>query len=278
MLAKNMLAKNALAKNGRWLIRTALVALLILVVAVGAFSIWASTPLGPEEAALAALRSGAGVRVEDEPWLTFSPAGSNPTSGLILYPGGRVDARSYAPLARDIAAAGHLVVIVPMPLNLAVFAPQRAGPVITAHPEVDVWVIGGHSLGGAMAARYVYEHPGVVKGLVLWAAFPASGDDLSAREALSALSIYGTRDGLLTEEERRASQAILPPATCWVAIEGGNHAQFGAYGSQARDRPAAIPAAEQQMRVVDATTAFLDLLARSSDAPLRDCTMVGGTP
>ena len=50
-----------------------------------------------------------------------------------------------------------------MPVDLAVFAPERA-------PEIQRWAIGGHSLGGAMAARYVHRNPESVGGLVVWAA------------------------------------------------------------------------------------------------------------
>lgn len=267
-----------LPKKKHWLLKAFAAILLILTLVLGAFTAWASTPLGPEEAALAALRSGAGLEVETKPWITFKPTGAKPTTGFILYPGGRVDPRSYAPLARDIATAGHRVVIVPMPLNLAVFAPGRANEVIAAYSDVDIWAIGGHSLGGAMAARYVLDHPGAVKGLVLWAAFPAASDDLSGRDALAALSIYGTRDGLLTEEELAASKTLLPPDTCWVAIKGGNHAQFGAYGVQGGDNTATLSAAQQQTRIVDATTTLIDLLAGGNGFSPQTCIQVGGTP
>jgi pimeloyl-ACP methyl ester carboxylesterase len=266
-----------ITKIKRWLARLGILILIILVVAVGGFVVWASTPLGPDEAALTALQSGDGIQVEDTPWLSFRPSGAEPATGLILYPGGRVDARAYAPLARAIAGAGHRVVIVPMPLNLAVFGPARAGDVIAAYPAVEVWAIGGHSLGGAMAANYVYNHPGAVKGLVLWAAYPAGGDDLSGREALTVLSIYGTRDGLLTDEEVAASRERLPPATCWVAIEGGNHAQFGAYGTQRGDKSATISAAQQHARIVEATTTLIEALSSGDGAP-HICTALGGTP
>ena len=53
----------------------------------------------------------------------------------------------------------------------------------------------GHSLGGAMAANFVYTNPGLVDGLVLWAAYPASSNDLSSSE-VRVVSISGTLDGL----------------------------------------------------------------------------------
>ena len=55
---------------------------------------------------------------------------------------------------------------------------DRAQEVIAAYPEIQHWAVGGHSLGGAMAARFVYQHPGAIQGLALWAAYPASSDDL----------------------------------------------------------------------------------------------------
>ena len=71
-----------------------------------------------------------------------------------------------------------------------------------------------------------------------------------------------TLDGLATVEEIRQSAALLPAATEFVAIEGGNHAQFGSYGAQEGDNPAAIPAAEQQAQAAAATVAALDALCR----------------
>jgi hypothetical protein len=42
-----------------------------------------------------------------------------------------------------------------------------------------------------------------------------------------------------------------------VPIEGGNHAQFGWYGTQAGDGQATISREAQQAQIVDATTALL---------------------
>jgi hypothetical protein len=206
--------------------------------------------------ALSSLQSDAQVGVETEPWLIFQSVAEEPIVGLVLYPGGRVDPRAYAPAARAIAAEGYLVVIVPMPLNLAFFGPNRAAEVLAAFPDVECWAIGGHSLGGAMAARFVHRHPSAVQGLVLWASYPSASDDLSARE-LAVVSIYGTRDGLATEEEIAASRPLLPAEMRWVAIVGGNHAQFGWYGPQSGDNPATISRQAQQQEVVAATLTLL---------------------
>lgn len=233
---------------------------IIVLVAVGAFVIWAQTPLGPMPEAEAALQSDAQVVVETEPWITFMPAGPVKDTGLILYPGGRVDARSYAPPARAIAEAGYLVVIVPMPLNLAVFGASRAADVITAHPEVARWAIGGHSLGGAMASNFVAKNPEAVEGLVLWAAYPATSDDLSGLSTLVASSISATNDGLSTPDKIDASRPLLPATTTWVPIRGGNHAQFGWYGPQPGDGQATISHEQQMAEQVQGTIDLLQTL------------------
>ena len=224
---------------------------------LGGFVVWAEMTPPPMGETLAALESDSLVQVSTDRWLVFEPATGQPTAGLVLYPGGRVDPRSYSPAARALAEEGYLAVIVPMPLNLAVFAADAAADVIAAYPEVSAWAIGGHSLGGAMAARFAYSHPEQVQGLVLWAAYPDGSNDLSSRD-LAVTSIHGTLDGLATIEKIDASRALLPPTTEWVAIEGANHAQFGWYGPQSGDNPASISREEQQQQIVAAT---LDLLA-----------------
>ena len=233
---------------------------LLLVVIVAGVLFWATRAAGPMPEALDALESDSQVMVMTDPWLIFRPTSRQPDTGLIIYPGGRVDPRSYAPPAREIAEQGFLVIIVPMPLNLAVLAPGRATDVISAYPEIRRWAIGGHSLGGAMAARYALDHPSLIQGLILWAAYPASGDDLSSH-ALAATSIYGTRDGVSTVEEILSSQHLLPPDTTWAPIDGGNHAQFGWYGPQSGDMTATISREEQQRQVVDASLFLLSAIA-----------------
>ena len=241
-------------KKRRWLL---LIPLLLLLL-VGGFVVWGSTPLGPTPAAEAAIRA---AEVTEEGWYVFAPE-DGADVGLILYPGGRVDPRAYAPAAQAIADEGYQVVIPPMPLNLAVLGADRADAIIAAYPDITTWAIGGHSLGGAMAARYADEHPDAVAGLVLWASYPAEGNDLSNRTDLAIVSIYGTRDGLATEEEIAASEARLPAETVWAPISGGNHAQFGAYGPQSRDNAATISREEQQATIVEATVALLASLGK----------------
>ena len=233
---------------------------ILLLLAGGGFAIFTTlNTAGPQPQALAAMQSTDSVAVTSDEWLVFTPKNDRPTTGFVFYPGGLVDPRAYAPMAQDIAAEGYLVVIVPMPFNLAVFGSNRATDVIEAFPEIEKWAIGGHSLGGAMASRYAHQHTEAVSGLVLWAAYPDEAHDLTQVE-LDVASIFGTRDGLVSLEQIESSSRLLPPDTDFVAIEGGNHAQFGWYGPQEGDLPATISHAEQHSQTVAATLAVLTQL------------------
>jgi pimeloyl-ACP methyl ester carboxylesterase len=217
----------------------------------------AGSTADPEPKAIDALRSDERVMVTGRDGWTFEPT-DDVDVGFVLYPGGRVDPAAYAVVARGIAGAGYLVVVPDMPLNLAVLDADVADDVIAAHPKIETWAIGGHSLGGTMAADHAGDRSGAISGLALWAAYPADGTDLSGAN-LPAVSIFGTNDGLTTLDDIERSRSRLPPDTRFVAIDGGNHAQFGSYGPQDGDHPATITPTDQQAQVVDAT---VDLLRR----------------
>lgn len=236
----------------------------VLLLGVLGFVVWASitNPIMPEAAA--ALRSDSSVKVSLDPpggdWLVFEPSASAPDTGLIFYPGGKVDYRAYAPYARALAARGYLVVIPRMPLNLAVFDIDAAGKIIPAFLQVKHWAVGGHSLGGSMAANYAYRHPQQIQGLVLLASYPASSDSL-AQANIKVVSIYGTNDGLATGAKIDASRALLPKDARFIPVQGGNHAQFGDYGLQSGDNPAAVSRADQQSQAVEATANLLKTIS-----------------
>jgi hypothetical protein len=222
-----------------------------------AFAGWGLTPAQPMPEALAATQSDARVKVEFDRWLVFTPIATQPDTALIIYPGGHVDYRAYAPLAHEISAKGYLVVIVPMPLNLAVLNVDAATEVIAAFPGIKYWTLGGHSLGGAMAANYAFQNPDTIDGLVLWASYSASSDDLT-RSGIKVLSVSASLDGLSTPEKIKDSKSRLPVDTTWVVIEGGNHGQFGWYGDQSGDHAATISRQEQQSQILAATLGFLE--------------------
>jgi pimeloyl-ACP methyl ester carboxylesterase len=229
-------------------------AAIIFLIGVSAVLIWASVPRPTEIIALEALESGPQAAVEIDQWIVFKPVDSQPSVGFIFYPGGKVEAQAYAPTLKAIAAGGYLVVAVPMPLNNAIYGIDKALEVIAAYPDIQTWVLGGHSLGGSMAVRFVYENQGQMDGLVLWAAYPARNNDISTLD-LPVISIYGSEDGGVGRIERNASR--LPADTILVRIEGGNHGQFGYYGPQNGDGAALISREDQQAQIIQATLDFL---------------------
>jgi pimeloyl-ACP methyl ester carboxylesterase len=236
---------------------------IILGLGFAGFLLWAEDPYRAMPEAIASLESDAQVQVETDPWISFTPRDQAPATGLIFYPGGLVEAEAYSPAARVIAEHGYLVVITPMPLHLAVLNSDAAAEVIAANPEIGNWAIAGHSLGGSMAAAFADQNS-EIDGLVLWAAYPAESNDISA-QAITVSSIYGTRDGLATPEKVLAAKPLLPADTVWLPIEGGNHAQFGWYGPQEGDNPAAISREVQQAKVVEATLALLMQLEKNNE-------------
>ena len=114
-------------------------------------------------------------------------------------------------------------------------------------------------MDGLYAADYAGEHREIISGLVLWAAYPAGGTELSTLDAAVA-SIFGTRDGLTTLDDIDDSRPRLPVDTDFVSIEGGNHAQFGDYGPQDGDNTATISRGAQQATAAEATLRILRMV------------------
>jgi hypothetical protein len=236
-----------------------LIAVTIVILAVFAgFIIWAETPPAPMQQAYNAMQSDDFVTVTQGQWIVFEPT-ANYSTGFIFYPGGRINPISYAPYAHQIAAEGYFVVIVPMPLNLAVFGVNEANNVIAAYPNVTHWAIGGHSLGGTMAAQYIQDNPGKMQGLALWTAYPPSGVNLS-NSNITVVTVHGTNDGLVSNQQITDSLQQLPPDTVRVDIDGGNHAQFGWYGPQSGDNSATVSREQQQSITVNSTVQMLSKL------------------
>jgi hypothetical protein len=180
---------------------------------------------------------------------------------LIFYPGGLVSPVAYLPLLAEITdTAGIPTILIPMPLNLAVLAPNRAVKFFAEFPQflvtVDHWYIGGHSLGGAMAAGLIEEYPERFAGLLLLASYPAQSKDLSDFE-LPVMSISAEYDTVASSDEIMESKKRLPEQTRFEVISGGNHAGFGDYGPQSGDGEAAISKQQQWQRTAELFTQWL---------------------
>lgn len=190
----------------------------------------------------------------------------NAEIGLVFYPGAKVEYSAYAPLMRDLAERGYLAAVVQMPFNFAFFDINAADRVRADFPAVETWWVGGHSLGGSMAAQYAADHAddGALDGLVLLGSYSAS--DLSDTD-LGAISLYGSNDQVLNRAKLEDNAHLLPKGAETVEIEGGNHASFGTYGPQNGDGEASITPAEQQTQTADAIDAYIrSLTPKDSEA------------
>lgn len=166
----------------------------------------------------------------------------NPSVGFIFYPGGKVEYESYAPLMEACAKQGILCVLLHMPGNLAVLDMDAAEGIQEEFPNIKEWYIGGHSLGGSMAASYLGKHEKEFAGLILLASY--STEDLSDT-GLRVLSVYGTEDQVLNVEKYKENKGNLPKSFQEIVIVGGCHAYFGNYGKQDGDGTPKISNQEQ---------------------------------
>ena len=199
--------------------------------------------------------TGSGSREEPEEKngaLIYGPADAE--VALVFYPGGKVEYTAYQPLMEKIAEKGILCILPKMPFNLAVFDVNAADKYISDYPKVSHWYVGGHSLGGSMAAAYATENSDKVEGVVLLASYGTT--DLT-KDGMRVLSIYGSEDGVLNRQSYMDNKANLPKGFTELVIQGGNHGGFGCYGQQKGDGEASISQERQQEETGDAVTAFL---------------------
>jgi hypothetical protein len=195
-------------------------------------------PFPAQEPALTSMSSSATVTVDESSTsIVMMPTANVSTTGVFFQPGAKVDARAYAAVLRPIAEAGFPVVIAKQPLGIAFLAMGAFASAQAANPQITDWVVGGHSLGGTVAAMDAEAHDSdasaPVIGLMLYASYPAS--DMSTTLSARVISLSGTNDGLATPTKIEASRVNLPKDTFFTPIDGAVHAFFGDYGPQPGD-------------------------------------------
>ena len=204
---------------------------LALVLIVGACAIYLGDYYRADHDAIGAfLPQGTTWEEEPDGRIVFEPAGA--TKGLIFYPGGKVEHTAYIPLMQACAEKGILCVLVEMPFHLAVLDINAADGIQQEYPDIEDWYIGGHSLGGSMAASYLADHPEDYKGLILLGSYSTA--DLSATD-LAVLSVFGSEDTVMNREKYEENKQNLPSDFTEQVLVGGCHAYFGMYGAQDGD-------------------------------------------
>lgn len=165
---------------------------------------------------------------------------------VIFYTGAMVQPNSYSIWAKQVANAGYTVKIMHFPLNMAFFNTNAADKLAGKNEN---YVVGGHSLGGAMASRYGHNsHNKNLRGIFLLGAYADEKGRLD-KTYLDVLSVTATNDKVLNWKNYQANKKYLPKNTEYKSIQGGNHGGFGSYGHQKGDGKATISNHTQQNEV-----------------------------
>lgn len=216
--------------------------LIILVLTTIGFFIYTSDYYPADEKAQQMITKS-NLTVNDD--FIFMPGDDSLKTALLFYPGGKVEAIAYLPLLEKIRESTVIpIYILQMPFRLAVFDINAADKIIETNPQYEHWIIAGHSLGGAMASQFAAENQESIAALILLGAYPYKDYPEN-----STLTIYGSLE--------KEVAAKIETTENVVAIEGGNHAQFGNYGEQKGDATATIKREAQQKITVENIVRFL---------------------
>lgn len=256
-------------KRGHRILRIVLIVLAAAVVAAAlGLHIYASDYYHATPEAEAALVSTDNVSITslENGDVLFVPQDAE--AAFVFYPGGKVEAAAYAPLLERLADRHVACVLTKMPENLAVLSPaaaDRSRPELEdalAEAGIDAtslpWLIGGHSLGGAMAGSYVAGHEDTYQGLVLLGAYETSDIHESG---LKVLLMYGEHDQVMNRTKYEECRKNLPSGSIEHIISGGIHSYFGSYGLQEGDGTPSITNEEQLDEAADTIATFAESLA-----------------
>ena len=244
------------SSRGRRVVRGVLIVASALLIAVIAWLV----PSAADAPALAAMTSDRTVTVmENSTEIVLTPTGTESRVGVFFQPGARVDARAYSAILRPLAEAGHQVIITKQPFGIAFLSTGAFAAARAEHPPVTRWVVGGHSLGGLVAATdaetYATSDHNPVVGLLFFASYPATN---ISHVNVKVLSISGSNDGLSTPAKVNASKRTLPAAARYLEVKGGVHAFFGDYGPQDGDGKPTISHDQARAQIAAASVEFVN--------------------
>jgi dienelactone hydrolase len=219
------------------------------------FITWLLVPLNPAQPKLDEILNDNRFVIEDKKdYIILKSKNNVAKAGLIFYPGAKIDSRAYLYKLSSLVKQDNFAVYITKPLLHYAFTDINAAKkIVDENTDIEGWVIGGHSLGGAMACSYI-KNQSQIKYLILMGAY--CSDDISNSDK-KVLSINGSEDGLFTTEKIERYKKNLPKDSRFVTIEGMNHAQFGNYGDQFGDNPTRSPDNYTRLRIIDAINSFV---------------------
>lgn len=226
-------------KNKRRILIWTISVTLAIAITVGVCAIYVSDYYRADNTAIASFTASHSVKANESPdgTIVFEP--TDPIAGFIFYPGGKVEYTAYVPLMSALAEQGVLCILIEMPFNLAVLDMNAAKGMTEQYPGIDDWYIGGHSLGGSMAASFVTKNADDFDGLILLGSYS------TAKITLPVLSVYGSEDKIMNREKYDKYRSNVNLSLTEAVIDGGCHAYFGMYGAQDGDGTPSITNKEQ---------------------------------
>jgi hypothetical protein len=226
--------------------------MLTIAITVGGCAIYVSDYYRADSVAIESFTASHSVKANESSggFIVFEPI--DPDAGFIFYPGGKVEYTAYIPLMSALAEKGVLCILTPMPFNLAVLDMNAAKGMTDKYPEVDNWYIGGHSLGGSMAASFVADNSDDFDGLILLGSYS------TAKVTLPVLSVYGSEDQVLNREKYDKYKSNINSSLTETVIDGGCHAYFGMYGAQDGDGMPSVSNEEQIHLTVEEIIKFIN--------------------
>lgn len=233
-----------------WWILGSLGALIVL--AVVGIVIWSQVGvMAAEPEPLAEVRANPAIEITDtDAGIVLAPADEASEVGLVYIPGAKVDPWAYANKLSGVVAEDGVTVVITKPwLNLAFFDLRPLSSFTDLAPDIETWLVGGHSLGGVRACQLAAD----ADGLALFASYCAN--DLST-SGLPVVSIAGSEDGLSTPEKIADARHLLPTDADMDVIDGASHSSFGDYGPQPGDGTPTISDAEMRDRLTELVGAF----------------------
>jgi Alpha/beta hydrolase family len=219
------------------------------------FVTWSLIPLNPTEFELGEILKNDKLVIQDKKdYIVVKSKNNVAKAGFIFYPGAKIDSRAYLYKLSSLALQDNFAVYITKPfLHYAFTDSNAAKKIVEENTEIKGWVIGGHSLGGAMACSYI-KNQNEIKYLVLIGSYCSDNIGDSDKKVLS---LVGSEDGLATAAKIEKYKNNLPKDTRFVTIAGMNHAQAGNYGDQLGDNPANSPDSYTRLRILEAINGFV---------------------
>ncbi len=231
-----------------------IIAVLAIILIIVFFS-WLKSPIKRNEYSNYYMNSKQDVQVVENKGdnIVFSPQ-MNSKIGLIIVPGEKIENKSYARLCNMLAKKGYTVFVPEVRFNFPAFSKGSVKSIIDRNPGIDTWILIGHSTSGRAVLKQAanIKH---INGVVFMGAY-SEGNDLKLINK-PALSIWGTKDGILDFTKFEVYKKNMPSNSHYYEIVGGNNTNFADIEVLDGDNKSIISAEEQQQETANKIDDFI---------------------